>query len=125
MEDLIIKGSSAEEPTVELRANGRLSVSGTFMLENTAEYFKPVLSWMEDYERAPMYKTDMEFRVDYFNSAASMHLFKVLTMLEKIQANESTTVELVWKCKKGDESMLEAANSYCSMVELPSRIEEV
>jgi hypothetical protein len=96
------------------KSEGVFEISGRSLPEDAAEYYKPILDWLSDYESAPNSKTDFMFKLEYFNTASSKLILDILSQLERI---EGTTV--VWFYHEDDEDMEEAGEEFSDLVEVP------
>lgn len=102
MEPLIIQESS-EGPAINLNGDtGVFSFTGKSYPENVNDFYKPVFEYFEQYKKAPKDKTTLEFNWLYFNTATSKVIIKLIMSLK-----EQKQFEVVWKCKKTDELMIE------------------
>ena len=52
MEDLKQEGS-AKTPEVEFNASGELLLKGRSIPENSIEFYKPLIEWIESYSESP------------------------------------------------------------------------
>ncbi len=111
-EKLVIVGKEPC-PHVELdfTAN-RFSFSGTCYPENSAEFFGPILSQMEDH-LAELSGTDVlfELKLTYFNSGASRVFTRFFDLLENC-ASAGNNVGIKWCCEADDENMIELAEDF-------------
>jgi len=117
MNDLLI-GSSVEDGAISLKYNsGDLLFEGRFMPENTKDYFEPVMEWVRNYTSKPQSKTNLIFKLDYFNTSFSKKLLDMMCLFEDLQAT-GQEVSVTWFSKKNDQDLLEAGKGYAEMVDL-------
>lgn len=97
MENINISGSRNVFfiPTVNFDAEtGKCELSGESFLEDTEEFYKPLLNWLED--RIALKKPiDFTFRLSYFNTSSSKSILDILIILKKFQ-DEGGKVEIRW-----------------------------
>lgn len=106
--DVLIRNASFETPAIELNPRaGRLEFSGRSLPEDSATFFKPVLSWIDEYLERPSQQTDIEIKLEYFNTATSMVLLKIF---HKLQSLETVTVH--WYHFPEDDDMLESGKEF-------------
>lgn len=91
--------------------NTVMKISGISVPENAAEFYKPVLDWLEVYSKTPKEKAVFSIFLDYFNTASSKVFLEVMKRFKKI-ANH----KIEWVCYSDDEDMLEAIQDYKEMM---------
>lgn len=72
-------------PQIELNhLTGDLIFSGNSIPENAAKLYKDVLDWVEEYILNACSNTNLRINLDYYNTASSIWLTKILKALMKI-----------------------------------------
>ena len=104
MEDLKHEGS-AKTPVVEFSSNGELLLKGRSIPENSIEFYKPLLEWLESYSESPNSTTVLSVQLEYFNTSSSKCILDVFKKLESVSGSEIT---VKWHYEEDDEDMLEA-----------------
>ena len=82
----------ATEKTPQVDFNyltGELILAGKSIPENTTEFYTPLFSWIEQYIQAARRTTNLRLNLEYFNTASSIWLAKIVKCLSKIDAPES------------------------------------
>lgn len=91
--------------------NGTISVVGKSYPENTFEFYKPVMEWIESYfDGNAQEKTVVNLEIIYFNSSSSKLFFDFFDLLEEV--NDSNTIEINWIYDEENESALEAGEDF-------------
>lgn len=121
MEDLKIEGS-AKTPTVEFKTSGELLLKGRSIPENSIEFYKPILDWIENYGNSPKEKTDLNVQLEYFNTSSSKC---ILDVFKKLETLSDTNIEINWYYEEDDEDMLEAGEDYQAIIDIPFKMVEV
>jgi hypothetical protein len=121
MEDLKHEGS-AKTPVVEFSSNGELLLKGRSIPENSIEFYKPLIEWLESYSESPNSKTVLSVQLEYFNTSSSKCILDVFKKLESISGSEIT---VKWHYEEDDEDMLEAGEDYEAIIDLPFEMIEV
>ena len=104
-----------ETPAVFLDSNsGKLEFTGRSLPEDTATFYRPILKWIENYLESPYIKTEIEIKLEYFNTATSKVL---LSMLNKFKNSNNVTVH--WFHYEEDEDMLESGKEFEELVNIP------
>jgi hypothetical protein len=118
MDVIKIKGTE-DTPNVILDAgNNIIEFSGRSLPEDVVAFYAPVLQWIEEYAKSPNKKTEVIFRLEYFNTASSKILLDILLKFEDIM-NDGHEVVVQWYYQEDDEDMQEAGDEYSEIVDIP------
>ncbi len=118
MEIINIKGTD-DTPSVMLdKDKGIFEISGRSLPEDVTMFYQPILDWIAEYGQAPNDKTDVMFKLEYFNTASSKVLLDVLLKFEEIN-DEHGNVTIKWHYHEDEEDMKEAGEEYQDIVTLP------
>ena len=108
-----------DTPTIVLDANSnKFEFNGRSMPENVADFYAPVLNWIDEYGKKPNAETVVVFKLEYFNTASSKIIMDILMKFEEIFQN-GNKVTIQWYYQADDEDMLEAGEGYADIVEIP------
>ena len=121
MGDFILEGS-AKTPVVELKSSGDLLLKGRSIPENSIEFYKPLIEWIESYSESPNSSTVLNVQLEYFNTSSSKCILDVFKKLESVTGSE---VSVKWYYEEDDEDMLEAGEDYEAIIDLPFEMIEV
>ena len=121
MEDLKHEGS-AKTPEVEFNSNGELLLKGRSIPENSIEFYKPLIEWLESYSESPNSTTVLSVQLEYFNTSSSKCILDVFKKLESVSGSDIT---VKWHYEEDDEDMLEAGEDYEAIIDLPFEMIEV
>ena len=84
IEELIIE-ETPKTPHIDLNpVTGDLILTGKSIPENAAKVYEPVLNWAQSYIQNPRPTTNIRLNLEYFNTASSIWLAKILKVLVKI-----------------------------------------
>lgn len=115
MNVLEIKGTD-DTPTVKMDKDANLiEFSGRSLPENVAEFYKPVVDWIDEYVNEPNDHIDVCFKLEYFNTASSKMLLDILLKFETIADN----VTVKWFSHEDEDDIEEAGKEYEDIVEVP------
>lgn len=124
MKSLIITGSP-KTPTIRFDSKaGIFEIKGRSIPENSVEFYKPLVDWLESYKDEPLPKTTVEIRLEYFNTSSSKCLLELFKKLEAIHKAQNE-VEVNWYYEEDDEDMLEAGEDYESIIRVPFNMMEI
>ena len=97
--------------------NGDFEISGRSIPENSIEFYKPLLEWLDEYEKNPQPQTKLHVNLEYFNTSSSKCLVEILRKLEKV--NEKAGVKVYWHYEEEDEDMMESGEDFKKILKLP------
>ena len=118
MEAITIEGTP-KTPTIEFDAtSGVVSIKGRSIPENSVEFYKPMVDWLDEYASSPKEKTEVNIQLEYFNTSSSKCILDVFKKLEIIK-NSGSNVVINWYYEEDDEDMLEAGEDYQSIINVP------
>ena len=115
----MIIAATDETPGVILEASkNEFEFSGRSLPEDVTSFYNPILDWFDRYSLEPNPKTDVTFKLDYFNTASSKLVLDILMKLEEVM-EDGHTVNVNWFYREDDEDMQEAGEEYSDIVEIP------
>lgn len=127
MNNILLDGTS-KTPTVDFDGNtGQLQLRGRSIPENSIEFYRPLIDWIDQYGRNPKPSTQLRVQLEYFNTSSSKCILDLFKKLEVIR-NAGNDVLVLWHYETDDEDMLEAGEDYQAIINIPFKmiqIEEV
>lgn len=124
MDSLIIE-STQKTPLVSFDGKkGVLEIKGRSIPENSIEFYKPLVDWLEEYGETPCDKTVVNVHLEYFNTSSSKCILDVFKKLEAIHKSNND-VAINWHYEEDDEDMLEAGEDYESIIRVPFKMVEI
>ena len=119
-----LEGTSKTPKVLLNKADGYLLFQGRSIPENTFEFYNPINAWLDDYCKDPNPSTQLDVRLEYFNTSSSKCLLDLFKKLESLlRDNHQITVN--WFFEKEDDDMKEAGEDYKAIVNVPFQIIEV
>ena len=114
MEILNLEGT-ADTPKIILDKENRIfEISGRSLPEDSAEFYRPVIEWINRYSQQPNAVTEFVFKLEYFNTSSSKLILDILSALEEIEG-----MKIKWCYPEDDEDMEEAGKEFSELVEIP------
>ncbi|MFH1319317.1 MAG: DUF1987 domain-containing protein [Bacteroidota bacterium] len=98
---------------------GHIEIRGRSIPENSLEFYKSLLEWLEEYGSNPQPKTNVEIQLEYFNTSSSKCILDVFKALETIYKKGDTDMKIHWFYEEDDEDMLEAGGDYEAIITVP------
>ena len=112
--------STPKTPMVHFdQERGHIELRGRSIPENSLEFYKELLEWLEEYGNNPKAKTNVEVQLEYFNTSSSKCILDVFKALEGIHKKGKTDMVIHWYYEEDDEDMLEAGGDYEAIVTVP------
>ncbi len=121
MEDIRIEGTPKTPSVVFDTAGGSLEIKGRSIPENSIEFYKPLIDWIESYAKSPQPKTVVNIQLEYFNTSSSKCILDLFKKLEAI----SNEIAINWYYEEDDEDMLEAGEDYDAIINIPFKMIEI
>jgi len=117
--DNIERQGSFKLPALSLDAgSGVLELKGKSIPERTAEFYDPILAWIDEYIQDPQEETTLNIKLEYCNSSSTRYLMDILERLERLsKGGEKVTIN--WYYEEDDEDMLELGRSYSVPLSIP------
>jgi len=124
MDSIIIEGTP-KTPSINFDAtSGKIEIKGRSIPENSIEFYKPLVDWLETYATAPLANTVVNIQLEYFNTSSSKCILDIFKKLENI-AKTGNAIIINWYYEEDDEDMLEAGEDYQSIIKVPFKMIEI
>ncbi len=118
METIIREGSN-KTPYVRLDGEkGLIEIKGRSIPENSVEFYKPLIDWLDSYGATPLEATNVNIQLEYFNTSSSKCILDIFKKLELIY-KKGSKVHINWYYEEDDEDMFEAGEDYQSIINIP------
>ncbi len=101
--------------------SGDLHIEGKSFPPNVAEFYKPILEWLEEYLKHPAAETRLHLKLEYFNTASSKIIMDMLYKLEEFH-RQGGKIKVIWYYPEDDEDMQETGIEYSELLDLPFEI---
>lgn len=104
-----------ETPEVILDAGqAQFEISGRSLSDHPAQFYQPVIAWLNKYSAAPQPTTNFTFKFEYLNTESAKSVLDVITILEKISG-----AKVSWHFNEDDEDMEEIGEELAELVNVP------
>jgi hypothetical protein len=124
MDNITIEGSP-KTPTVNFDAGaGLLEIKGRSIPENSIEFYKPLLDWIEAYASVASGTVKVVIQLEYFNTSSSKCILDVFKKLEGLMTG-GADITIFWHYEEDDEDMLEAGEDYEAIINIPFKMIEI
>lgn len=125
LKELFIE-SGTKTPQIDLNPfNGELIISGKSIPENAAAVYEGIFKWIHEYAKKPKPTTNLRLNLEYFNSASSIWLAKIIRVLCSVRKTTYTLfIHLYFDIEDFDamheENLKEALSPIMDMIGSPS-----
>lgn len=107
-----------DTPKVQLDlANNALEFSGISIPEDAAQFYQPIMDWLDDFSKNPVNGSNFVFKLEYFNTASSKVILDILLKIDEINEDKNG-LKVTWYFEEDDEDMEEAGEEYSELVEV-------
>jgi hypothetical protein len=96
---------------------GEFEISGRSIPENSIEFYRPLMDWLDQYVESPSNKTILTVNLEYFNTSSSKCLVEILRKMEKLDGKSE--VKVLWHYEEEDEDMMESGDDFKKMIKIP------
>lgn len=111
--------STDDTPKVVLdKDKNTFEFEGKSLPHNPSKFYYPIIDWIVEYGADPNERSEIFFKMDYFNTASSKMILDIFEKLETIHKN-GHEVEIFWYHDEDDVDMEEAGEEYSEIVEVP------
>lgn len=104
------------------QVSGDFEISGRSIPENSIEFYRPLMEWLDKYVESPGDQTRLTVNLEYFNTSSSKCLIEIFRKLEK--AAEKSDIKVMWHYEEEDEDMMESGEDFKKMIKVPIELIE-
>ncbi len=123
--ETIVREGTPKTPYVRLDGEkGIIEIKGRSIPENSIEFYKPLIDWLEEYGDIALEETVVNVQLEYFNTSSSKCILDIFKKLEVI-FKKGCKVEVNWYYEEDDEDMFEAGEDYQSIINIPFKMIEM
>ena len=117
MDNIFIK-QTPKNPKVDFNSQtGVLYLSGISIPENTVDFYRPLIYWINEYVITPLPETTLVLKLEYFNTSTSVVLLDMFKILSNING-----AKVDWYYESDDFEMEEVGKDYANMIDLPFKL---
>ena len=88
------------------KENNIFKIAGKSITVNAVEFYEKIMTWFNEYNKAPNKNAELILQFDYINSSSSIQLNRVLSLLEENNDAESQ-IKIIWLYEEDDELLCE------------------
>lgn len=122
MENLII-GKTIKTPGVSFNyKDGELLIEGISIPENTIDFYKDVMVWLQEYADKPNASSTLILKLEYFNTSTSVILLNIFKIFSQIKNSD---LNILWYFEEDDIEMEEVGEDYRNIVKVPFELKAI
>ncbi|MDX9929166.1 MAG: DUF1987 domain-containing protein [Bacteroidales bacterium] len=114
---LVRKIQTKSSPEILLDPEGLIRLKGRSILENAAEFYEPMLEWVDEYVKSPAELTCTDIELEYFNSATAKFLITLIQRLSMVTFSNAR-LKVNWYYEDGDDDIFERGEYLESVLEI-------
>jgi hypothetical protein len=116
--DILTIASTEQTPSIVLNPiESVYTISGRSLPEDSAEFYRPVIKWLEDFKLSSHASIDFVVKLDYFNTSSSKMILDILQKLKQIKLAGKET-KILWYFQEDDEDMQESGQEFAELVDV-------
>ena len=120
--ETISRQATPKTPSIEFdQSQGLLEIKGRSNPENTLDFYRPLVAWVDEYVQNPPQMTTINVHLEHFNTSSSKSILEVLRALNPIKQSDKEIV-VNWFYEDDDEDIMEAGENYEAITGLPFRM---
>ena len=121
MNDFFMK-KTFNTPEVELLpSEGVLRIEGRSIPEDPGDFYKTIISILEEYYQNPFEITRLEIKLEYINSGSSKYLLELLRIVKNNYENGRDCI-VNWHYEEDDESIQELGLHFQNTFRIPFKL---
>lgn len=124
METMKIEASPKTPSVIFDGQEALLVIKGRSIPENSIEFYRPVMEWLENYAAKPSPKTNVNIQLEYFNTSSSKCILDIFKKLETIHKS-GNEILINWFFEEDDEDMQEAGEDYQAIIQVPFKMQMI
>ncbi len=117
MDDFYLEATPKTPKLYFSKETGEFEISGRSIPENSIEFYKPIINWLDRYIEEPNQSTLLVIKLEYFNTSSSKCLVDILRRLESL--DDQSTVKIKWCYEEEDEDMQESGEDFKEIIKVP------
>lgn len=102
---------------------GSMEIKGMSCSENSFEFYKPVIDWVNKYAQKPVDETTVQMEFKYFNTSSAKCILDLLERFVAIK-QEGHNVKFNWVYEPNDDQMIESGEYFSEMLAEPFNLIE-
>lgn len=99
-------------------SEGLLSIKGRSITETSADFYKPLIEWVEKYVEETNLSTRVVLSFDFINTGSTKWLYSIIKQLSRYR-DVHTNLRIEWFYENGDDELYELGQILHSFIDCP------
>lgn len=122
MESIILE-KTKKTPSIVFK-EGLIELEGRSTTNDPTDFYKPLHDWVKYYANHAGEPTEINIKLEYFDTASSKHILDILKTLDSGQKS-GKEMYVNWFYEEGDDDMHDIGIYFESFVKIPFRFKEM
>lgn len=124
MEKLQVKGN-LKFPTIDFNPlSGVFEIYGRSLPENTIDFYRPVLDWLDQYKSSPAEKTTVNVSLEYFNTSSSKLILDIFKKFRELH-DSGKSIHVNWYYEEDDPDLQNQGELFQEISGVPMSLHSV
>ncbi len=124
MERFVLNGTPKTPRIFFDGKNGKFEISGRSIPENSAKFYSPIMEWADEYISSPANETQINVKLEYFNTSSLKGLIELFRKFEKL-IDRGKNVKIYWHYEEEDEDMQESGEDFRLLIKIPIELVKI
>ena len=117
--------NTLKSPSIDFNPEtGVFEMSGVSLIENTLDFYQPIINWLKSYIENPYPTTKFIFKIHYSNTSSYKHIYDMLSVINTIH-NNKTNLSVEWYYASDDIDMRGIGEDYQGSLDVDFKFIEV
>ncbi|MBV6485165.1 MAG: hypothetical protein KFKLKKLM_01718 [Flavobacteriales bacterium] len=104
--------NTSKSPSINFNPEtGLFEMSGVSLIENTLNFYQPIINWLKSYIKNPSPTTKFIFKLHYSNTSSYKNIYDMLSVVNSIH-NNKTNLIVEWYYASDDLDMRSIGEDY-------------
>lgn len=121
MKNIALSSTSSTPSILFTPSEGKLEIRGRSIPENSIEFYKELLDYIDEYIDNPHKTTEVIIQLEYYNSSSAVCILNLLRKIKQL-FKKSHQVSIEWLYEEDDEDTYNAGKNFQGVLEIPIKL---
>jgi len=121
MKNIALSSTSSTPSILFTPSEGKLEIRGRSIPENSIEFYKELLDYIDEYIDNPHKTTEVVIQLEYYNSSSAVCILNLLRKLKQL-TKKGHQVSIEWLYEEEDEDTYNAGKNFQGVLEIPIKL---
>lgn len=121
MKNIALSSTSSTPSILFTPSEGKLEIRGRSIPENSIEFYKELLDYIDEYIDNPHKTTEVTIQLEYYNSSSAVCILNLLRKLKQL-TKKGHQVSIEWLYEEEDEDTYNAGKNFQGVLEIPIKL---